>query len=265
MGSFGVWRSWGKRSTVATLLEVLSRYSGLTSQEYAEMLGRPIPSVRRDLIELRRQGAVVSHKDPELSRDCGHSPTALYWHDVKCDVFVEIGFQQIPNVSHASNERGWVTHRVTAHLERTKYDVGFPLGSELGRITISHIPQAAFEEHYPDVKTYVRVIKGVQNPTVDFCDDMVGAYRRFREFHVESVHVAFVEVHAKWRRRLIALTLYHEAARWMGQQEGLPLAASDNQTREAKALWNRLEDHKEFVRLSDGRPALSYVNLKEPT
>jgi len=244
---------------VDRLAELLCRYSGLTVREYAEMLGRPIPSVRRDLVELRRRGVVVSHRDPVLSRDFEASPNTLYWNDTKCDVFVDVAYSRVPNVPHPSDERGWVTHRVVAVLERSTYDVKMALGSELGHISVSHVPRAAFDERYPDVGAYARSIKGVRDPGPDVLDGLRDAYRRFRTFHVESMHVAFVEVHEAWRRRDIALSLYHEAAEWVGEREGLALAASDLQASEVRAFWGRLLDDEHGLVLPDGRPALSYV------
>ena len=250
------------------LLEVICRYSGLTTREYAEMVRRPVPSVRRDLMKLRRRGALVSHQDPELSKECGSAARSLYWHDVKCDIFVDFDYKRVLNVPHGSDDRGWLTHRVVATLRKTKYDVGKVVGDEVGHITISYIPRAVFDERYPDVEAYARGIQGIAKPLADDLRRLKRDYEKFRAFHVASAHVAYVEVECGWRLRLIATSLYHKAARWMGETEGLVLAASDTQTPEAKAVWDRLErfgleGSGHVVELPDGRRGLSYLREGE--
>ena len=155
---------------------------------------------------------------------------------------------RVPNHPHCSAERGWVTHRVVAR-------VGF---EEIGHVTISYIPRAVFDETLADRAEYCRIICGITNPTREDERQHKSQHRKFEQFHVDSVHIAYVGVDEAFQRRGIATRLYIEAAQWMGEQEGLMLAASDLQRPGPEGVWATLHADPDIltVRLADGRWAI---------
>lgn len=155
----------------------------------------------------------------------------------------------IPHVPHGSDERGWVTHRVVATLN----------DEEVGHISVSHIPEAVFDETLADRETFCRIIEGKGRPTTEDLRRAATRHRRFKQFHVDSVHVAYVFVEPEHRRQGIALRMYRTAAKRVGEQ-GLMLAASDLQRPEVAALWKKLVETPSVptTTTEDGRPALDY-------
>ena len=86
-------------------------------------------------------------------------------------------------------------------------------------------------------------------------------HAKFEQFHVGSVHVAYISVEEGFRRQGIARKLYITAAKWMGEEDGLVLAASDLQQPEVKELWKGLisDPAVPTVTTEDGRPAIDYT------
>jgi GNAT superfamily N-acetyltransferase len=65
-------------------------------------------------------------------------------------------------------------------------------------------------------------------------------FSNFRKHHVDNPFPAFIRVNPGHRRKGIALALYQEAARYYAEK-GLILRSSTCITKEAKAVWKKME------------------------
>lgn len=144
----------------------------------------------------------------------------------------------------------WTTHRVELWQRDTK----------LGHITMAFIPRSVFDEQLSTIEKFACQIAGFTSPTKYQLELLEERYRRFEEFHVQTAHVAYIQVEEGYRRRGIATQLYLEGARWLAQRKGLRLAMGGPQQPAVKALWAKLVKDPQVptVRLPDDRWALDF-------
>lgn len=152
-----------------------------------------------------------------------------------------IEMRRLRDVEHASDERGWVTHRVVAVVD----------GADLGHLTISWIPHIDTEYNLERYRA--------ERPWAD-----QRSLERFRAFHGQP-YVAAVLVHPGYWRQHIGLALYREAALWLAQDWKLRLRSGDPNP-SAEGLWAKLVALGEpvvEVDVGDGhsRMALDYCVL----
>lgn len=158
---------------------------------------------------------------------------------------------RVPRVPHCSDERGWHTEAVEA----------WEGGRRVGVLKVSWIPADVMSARYPTVAEYARDVAGwAEVPDESVLERLAPRFEQFREFQGQPF-VAGVTVDEDRRRRGVATALYREGALWLAER-GLSLAASDTQSHEAAALWERLTalDDLPTLVLPDGRPAIRFAH-----
>lgn len=68
-----------KPTAADRLLAEIKKYPGLSTGEYADALGMPRASVRRDLQALRARGLVKGETNPVMAEEDDYPKTTFYW------------------------------------------------------------------------------------------------------------------------------------------------------------------------------------------
>ena len=159
---------------------------------------------------------------------------------------MNLEFRYLTNLRIGGDE--WTNHRIETWRDDEK----------LGHITMAFISREMFDQEFPTLDAFLENRKGLQDIADYHRQEYALYYRRFEEFHVETVSVAYISVEKPHRRQGVATALYLEGARWIGERHGLMLASGDLQQPGVPELWAKLVENPEvvIVRLHDGRWAL---------
>jgi len=137
------------------------------------------------------------------------------------------------------NNRGFRVDRIEAKRD----------GKVIGYIQVSYIPSERFKKFYTSLEQYTRHIAGGHPPSEDpeTRKRQERAFRDFEHYHVDKPFVEFIRVmdeidgaDRSYRRQGLGLELYKQMFKYL-KRRGLKLYASNLQSDEAKAAWDKME------------------------